>query len=92
MKHHYKVGTRKRCHYATLIDPSMYPTIVTRKPTPLDSHTQPDPYAFELLSVVGWEDRGRLIRTVLDVDDVTRLRDMLTALLSAHVDHEDGYN
>lgn len=88
MRYHYRVSGRKRCHYATLIDPTMYPAVVTRKPTPVGSHGPPDPYAFEMLSVVGWEDRGRLIRTVLDVADATRLRDRLTALLSAHVDHE----
>lgn len=92
MRHHYKVGLRKRCHYATLIDPERYPAVVTRKPAPVGSHAQPDPYAFELLSVVGWEDTGRLIRTVLDHEDAERLRDALTALLSAHVDHGDGHN
>lgn len=88
MRHYYAASRRKHAHYARPYGRDM----IVPRPQQHMAHGQPDPFAFELLSVVGWEDTGRLVRTVLDREDAERLRDRLTALLSAHVDHEDGHN
>lgn len=42
-----------------------------------------DGYHCELVSVVGQGDRGRVVVTVLDREEVEHLRDTLTILLSA---------
>jgi hypothetical protein len=82
---HYAANRRKRTWHAR---PAECGWVAPRPPQPEWARTS-DRYFIELVSVVGWEDRGRVIVTVLDREEATELRDTLAIMLRAKSDMSD---